>query len=428
MTEIAIKVEGLSKRYRIGDLVTTRHRTLTAAIASVVGKPVKNLKRLRSLSSFSDDAATNVVWALRDASFEVNKGEVLGVIGRNGSGKSTLLKILSKITEPTSGQAELRGRVSSLLEVGTGFHPELTGRENTYLNGAILGMRRVEIGRKFDQIVDFSGVGRFIDTPVKHFSTGMKVRLAFAVAAHLEPEILLIDEVLAVGDAEFQQKCLGRMGEVAGSGRTVIFVSHNMGAVMSLCNRAIVLEQGKIDFDGHVPTAIDHYRERNSILASGRLDGPGKFGVKSKKLTLDEAIVTSGWSYDPKGYFAGGPIEFTIGLNATEPVERVTVAIRISSVFGDRIVTLHSSNNSGDDPFAAGGPGRLDFKCSLGQTYLAPGLYSVRIQVESDHGAFNADPAFLFEILHKDLGRRVSGSFKDGFLFLPSDWIMPGKG
>lgn len=250
MSNIAIKVENLSKRYRIG-LKEELHDTFTGALASFIKSPFANFKNLRKLSKFGENskAEDDIIWALKDVSFEVNHGEVVGIIGRNGAGKSTLLKILSRITEPTSGRVTLNGRVSSLLEVGTGFHPELSGRENIYLNGTILGMTKREIDSKFDEIVDFSGVEKFIDTPVKRYSSGMQVRLAFAVAAHLEPEILVIDEVLAVGDYEFQKKCLGKMQDVAGSGRTVLFVSHNMNAVKQLCHRGIMLNKGKLHFD-----------------------------------------------------------------------------------------------------------------------------------------------------------------------------------
>ncbi len=246
MSDIAIKVENLSKRYRIGTMEET-HDTFREMIMSWVKSPVSNFKRLQSLSKFDENGeADDIIWALRDVSFEVKHGEVLGIIGRNGAGKSTLLKILCRITEPTSGQAIVNGRVASLLEVGTGFHPELTGRENVYLNGTILGMSKTEIDRKFDEIVDFSGVEKFIDTPVKRYSSGMRVRLAFAVAAHLEPEILLIDEVLAVGDVAFRKKCLGKMQEVSQRGRTVVLVSHQMPNIRRICEKAIWLEDGSI--------------------------------------------------------------------------------------------------------------------------------------------------------------------------------------
>jgi lipopolysaccharide transport system ATP-binding protein len=239
-----IRVENLSKQYRIG--TRQPYRRLTESLTDLVKAPFSALTRKSSRGgSVQDKSESNHFWALKDVSFEVNRGEVVGLIGRNGAGKSTLLKILSRITEPTSGQAWLYGRVGSLLEVGTGFHPELTGRENIFLNGAILGMKRWEILRKFDEIVEFSEVGKFIDSPVKHYSSGMYMRLAFAVAAHLEPEILLVDEVLAVGDAEFQKKCLGKMNEVARHGRTILFVSHNMLAVEAMCSKAMIIAGGK---------------------------------------------------------------------------------------------------------------------------------------------------------------------------------------
>jgi lipopolysaccharide transport system ATP-binding protein len=244
MSRPVISVENLSKAYRIGRKEEVPD-TLTSALIGLARAPFRRLRELQRLDTFRPSAdADDLVWALKDVSFEVQEGEVLGVIGRNGAGKSTLLKILSRITEPTSGRAVIRGRVSSLLEVGTGFHPELSGRENIYLNGTILGMTKAEIDKKFDEIVDFSGVEKFLDTPIKRYSSGMKVRLAFSVAAHLEPEILIIDEVLAVGDAEFQKKCMGKMQDVARGGRTVLFVSHDMAAIEALCSAAIVLSSG----------------------------------------------------------------------------------------------------------------------------------------------------------------------------------------
>src|ERR1051326_5848171 len=252
MRDLAIRVENLGKQYKIG-AVRYRHDTLRDQLAD----------RLKTLFGFNGQSFTKVgparsspitsdsIWALKDVTFEVKKGEVVGIIGPNGAGKSTALKILSRITEPTCGYAEIHGRVGSLLEVGTGFHPELTGRENIYLNGAILGMKKDEIDRKFDEIVDFAEIEKFLDTPTKHYSSGMYMRLAFAVAAHLEPEILVVDEVLAVGDAAFQKKCLGKMGEVVDSGRTVLFVSHNMNAIEELCGIVMLLEQGQLKMISH---------------------------------------------------------------------------------------------------------------------------------------------------------------------------------
>ncbi|MFC1843858.1 ABC transporter ATP-binding protein [Thermodesulfobacteriota bacterium] len=292
MSNIAIKVERLSKRYRIG-LKEEMHDTLFGAMTSWLKFPLSNLRQLQKLSHFDDQPEASIVgdgqsanlnnqeqitnnssqsddiiWALKDVSFEVKHGEVLGIIGRNGAGKSTLLKILSRITEPSSGKVIINGHVSSLLEVGTGFHPELTGRENIYLNGTILGMSKTEIDRKFDEIVAFSEVEKFLDTPVKRYSSGMRVRLAFAVAAHLEPEILIIDEVLAVGDSQFQKKCLGKMKDVGKEGRTVLFVSHNMSAINSLCSTSIVLHDGKQIYSGATHESIDYYL--NSVSSFGK--------------------------------------------------------------------------------------------------------------------------------------------------------------
>lgn len=248
MTDIAIHVENLSKKYKLGAMYEHQD-TLRDLLVSAVKSPFK--KRLKS-----DD---QILWALKDVSFDIERGSVVGIVGRNGAGKSTLLKVLSRVTDPTSGVGEIRGRVGSLLEVGTGFHPELTGRENIYLNGAILGMKRTEIEKKFDEIVEFSEVAKFIDTPVKRYSSGMYLRLAFAVAAHLEPDILVVDEVLAVGDAEFQRKCLGKMSDVAEEGRTVLFVSHNMSAILRLTSETMVLEKGKIVKRAPSVEAVDYY-------------------------------------------------------------------------------------------------------------------------------------------------------------------------
>lgn len=260
MSNLAIVAENISKQYRLGKIGTgTLSHDLNRWWHSVRGKDDPFLKigdtNDRSTKGFSD-----YVWSLKDVNFEISEGDAVGIIGKNGAGKSTLLKLLSKVTKPTTGCFKTKGRIASLLEVGTGFHPEMTGRENIYLNGAILGMTKKEINRKFDEIVDFSGVERYIDTPVKRYSSGMYVRLAFAVAAHLESEILIIDEVLAVGDADFQKKCLGKMGDISkGEGRTVLFVSHNMGAVKTLCNKGIVLENGKCVYDGNATEAISYY-------------------------------------------------------------------------------------------------------------------------------------------------------------------------
>jgi len=270
MSDIALRTVGLGKMYRIG-AERERYRTLRDTLVRAAKRPIERIRHPGAATHASEE-----LWALKDVDLEVKHGEVLGVIGRNGSGKSTLLKVLSHITEPTEGRAEIRGRVASLLEVGTGFHNELTGRENIHLNGAILGMTRAEIKSKFDDIVEFSEISRFLDTPVKRYSSGMYVRLAFAVAAHLDPEILIVDEVLAVGDAEFQKKCLGKMGEVATAGRTVVFVSHNMAAIRALCTRCALLSEGRLVRVGKVDEVVDEY------IAQGGTSGE-VFGLRDSR-------------------------------------------------------------------------------------------------------------------------------------------------
>lgn len=267
MSDIAIRVENLGKEYHIG-ATKTDFRTLRDTIADAVTGPVRRTVRLLRGQATSASGLDESMWALKNVSFEVHQGDVIGVVGRNGAGKSTLLKILSRITSPTEGYADIYGRVGSLLEVGTGFHPELTGRENVYLNGAILGMGQDEIDAKFDEIVAFAEVEKFINTPVKHYSSGMGLRLGFAVAAHLEPEILVVDEVLAVGDAAFQKKCLGKMSDVARQGRTVLFVSHNMAAVASLCNKGLLLNQGQVVTIGDVNDVINSYMDMGAESAN----------------------------------------------------------------------------------------------------------------------------------------------------------------
>jgi lipopolysaccharide transport system ATP-binding protein len=265
MSKYAIRIENLSKLYRIGSKKEIND-TFIGSIGSLVRNPIKNFSQLRRLSTFDEsEDSEDIIWALRDVSIDIKRGEVVGIIGRNGAGKSTLLKVLSRITHPTHGRLEMYGRVASLLEVGTGFHQELTGRENIYLNGTILGMTKREIDRKLEEIIDFSGVEKFIDTPVKRYSSGMRVRLAFSVAAHLEPEILLVDEVLSVGDSEFQKKSLGKIGKVASEGRTVLFVSHNLGLVHTLCQRGVILDKGGIEFSGEASTAIKMYQNKSNM-------------------------------------------------------------------------------------------------------------------------------------------------------------------
>lgn len=300
MTDIAIRVENLSKRYRIGQYVGSgaQYRTLRESLTNAVCAPLRQLRR-NPQSAIHNSQSNRFIWGLKDISFEVKHGEVIGIIGRNGAGKTTLLKVLTRITEPTEGWAELNGRVGSLLEVGTGFHPELTGRENIYLNGAILGMKKGEIERKFDEIVEFSGVEKFIDTPIKRYSSGMQVRLAFSVASHLEPEILLVDEVLAVGDYEFQKKCLGKMKDVGEGGRTVLFVSHNMGSISNLCSKTVWLDAGQVASLGNTHEVVSRYIESRADT-SGEVSwtdietAPGNKNVRLRAVRIkSNGVVTS---------------------------------------------------------------------------------------------------------------------------------------
>jgi lipopolysaccharide transport system ATP-binding protein len=347
-----ITVENLSKRYRIG-IREKGYRTFREAIVDAFSTPVRNLRRLVRLTRFDSDAAgeakeinqngipADVIWALRGVSFEVKEGEVLGIIGRNGAGKSTLLKILSRITEPSMGDVKIYGRVSSLLEVGTGFHPELTGRENIYLNGAILGMRKTEIERKFDEIVAFAEIGKFIDTPVKRYSSGMYVRLAFAVAAHLEPEILLVDEILAVGDMAFQKKCLGKMGDVAREGRTVLFVSHNMSAVRALCPRSLLLQEGMVIADGPTSdTQTEYYKGLQQVAINAQTDVMNTLNRRGS----GEARFTGIRVEDEKGnasfsFVLGSTIRFVLSYLTFAAVDSLYVSILLRSGMSGEVIT-----------------------------------------------------------------------------------------
>jgi len=345
MSDVAIQVENLSKRYRIGTK-EVQHDTLMSAAMSWMRSPLNNFRRLRRLSAFQNGDEADVLWALRDVSFTVKHGEVIGIIGRNGAGKSTLLKILSRITPPTGGKITLNGRVASLLEVGTGFHPELTGRENVYLNGTVLGMTKIEVDRKFNEIVDFSGVEKFIDTPVKRYSSGMKVRLAFAVAAHLEPEILLVDEVLAVGDAEFQKKCLNKMHTVSTEGRTVLFVSHDMDALLNLCPTSLVLNLGEIIFRGHSEEAVKGYL--SSFAPSGEATAQRHVLYQADKPNNDESTylncVEMLDEFDqakPMAY-TWDAVKLRLHYIATEPVPHGSFVVDIRDYKQQRLVVLDS--------------------------------------------------------------------------------------
>jgi lipopolysaccharide transport system ATP-binding protein len=377
MTDIAIHAEGLSKRYRLGQLYS--YTGLREVLTNAMYFPVRTAIRVARGDGLRapKDAPEGRLWALKDVSFEVKRGEVVGVIGRNGAGKTTLLKLLSRITEPTEGFAAIHGRVGSLLEVGTGFHPELTGRENVFLNGAILGMRRAEISSKFDAIAEFSGVEKFLDTPVKRYSTGMQVRLAFAVAAHLEPEILLVDEVLAVGDAAFQRKCLGKMESVATEGRTVFLVSHNMEAITSLCTRAIWIDDGGLRGDGDPRELVTAYlaTTRSELAGVPLADRNDRWGPGPIRFTSLEVRNALG---EPIGsVHAGETVEFVLSYVSTgESLRHVSPFIQISDQNDHPLIVLAARLT--DEDFELLPPeGRL--VCQVPRFPLTPGTYNIDV-------------------------------------------------
>lgn len=340
MGDIAVRVENLSKLYRIGTK-QEGYKTFRDSITDALTAPFKRVAGLLRGNAAAAANLNETIWALKDVSFEVKKGEVVGIIGRNGAGKSTLLKILSRITEPTSGEAKVYGRVGALLEVGTGFHPELTGRENIYLNGAILGMSREEIKRKFDEIVAFAEVEKFIDTPVKHYSSGMGLRLGFAVAAHLEPEILIVDEVLAVGDAAFQKKCLGKMSEVAGEGRTVLFVSHNMAAVSNLCTRSILMEHGLIVLDGKTAQSVMRYLENSSELALASDLAHAKRKSSNGLASLEHVKITSGEN-EARFPRTGDDFQIQVRVKGNKPLNSANLCVVIWDSLGTRVIDANT--------------------------------------------------------------------------------------
>lgn len=348
MSQTMIKVNNLSKRYRIG-AAEKAYKTLRETIMEGISAPVRNLTRLRSLTKFKDEYEEDVIWAVKDVSFEVEDGEVLGIIGKNGAGKTTLLKILSRITEPTDGYAEIHGRIASLLEVGTGFHPELTGRENIFLNGAVLGMRKKEIESKYDEIVSFSEIEKYIDTPLKRYSSGMRVRLAFAVAAHLEPEIMLIDEVLAVGDIAFQQKCLGKMEDVAKGGRTILFVSHNMGAVRGLCQSVLWLDNGQIVSKGPTDEIISEYEEHQlkRFKQSMEMVERSPDDVKDKSFYFSRVEVLNEQGERASNFRYGDKLALNVELSGTPLDRQYGVTFYIYNRLGQRTAVGASDSYHG---------------------------------------------------------------------------------
>jgi lipopolysaccharide transport system ATP-binding protein len=412
----ALRAEKIGKRYRLGAR-TVYHRSLREAIARTATAPFRGLRQLRERPSGTRRESPNMIWALRDISFELAPGEALGILGKNGAGKSTLLKILSRITEPTAGYADVYGRLGTLLEVGTGFHPELTGRENIYLNGSIHGMDRAYIKRRFDEIVDFAGVGQFIDTPTKRYSSGMYLRLAFAVAAHLEPDILIVDEVLAVGDIEFQRKCLARMSGAATEGRTVLFVSHNMQALQKLCTRCLLLESGRLVADGapadvvsrYLATALQEARPASWMdLSEAARHGSGRARFTAARYTsLNEA--TGGHP------FPMGPLELDLVIDSDERRSVGRLAVVICDQSGIKLldagtglrgatITLHK--------------GRNQIRTRIPQIPLNPGIYLVWLWLADPIGEVfdSVESAFHLQILDARTEELASSVTGDGLV------------
>ena len=380
----AISVKKIGKQYKIGAAQQKfQYNMFRDVLVDTLMTPVRVYRALRG-QGMRGAIQTSTIWALKDVSFDLDEGRVLGIVGRNGAGKSTLLKILSRVTEPTEGTVIVRGRVGSLLEVGTGFHPELTGRENIYMNGAILGMKRAEIDRNFDEIVDFAEVGQFIDTPVKRYSSGMYLRLAFAVAAHLEPEILIVDEVLAVGDAEFQRKCLGKMGDVAQQGRTVLFVSHNMSAILRLTQEAIVLKKGQLIKRAPTAEAVDFYLSSGQAESGERIWSADEVPLNSapfKPIALrlkDKTgkVVDTVRSTEPV------TVEWEYCLDA--PITGLRVGMYLSTMRGEYVFTAFDTDDAGQyEQFGARQAGRYISRCEIPADFFNEGRYSLGVNASS---------------------------------------------
>jgi len=403
MSDVALRTLGLGKMYYIG-AQREQYRTLRDTLAKAAKRPLERIRHPGAASHSSEE-----LWALKDIDLEVKQGEVLGIIGRNGSGKSTLLKVLSRITEPTKGRVEIRGRVASLLEVGTGFNPELTGRENIQLNGAILGMTRAEIKSKFDAIVEFSEIGRFLETPVKRYSSGMYVRLAFSVAAHLDPEILIVDEVLAVGDAEFQRKCLGKMEEVAGGGRTVLLVSHNMQAIRSLCRTAIEIRSGRVVNAGEAGLVVADYVSQQADSVAVATWEPGKGpGDHELRLVRVEVVGPSGEVTNHITTDRSFSLRFAFDLGRLDPALKVGFDL----VTGDGSLVLRSEQT---DAAEADWPklhlGRNTILCTIPAGLLNDGRYLVmpRISVHNVRWIVNGDSVVSFEVARDSGGSPLIG-------------------
>jgi lipopolysaccharide transport system ATP-binding protein len=395
---LVLKAENISKQYRLGQVGTgTLSHDLNRMWHKMRGKDDPYLK-IGETNNRAEKGKSEYVWSLQNINFEIEQGDAVGIIGRNGAGKSTLLKLLSRVTKPTSGKIYTRGRIASLLEVGTGFHPEMTGRENVYLNGAILGMTRKEISRKFDEIVDFSGVERYIDTPVKRYSSGMYVRLAFAVAAHLESEILIVDEVLAVGDAEFQKKCLGKMGDVTkGEGRTVLFVSHNMTAVKTLCSNGILLEKGMVKYTGNIDKCVSYYlgnSKGNEYIQS--------FDIGTEKVRIKRIEVKNSGANDSKNLYENQEIELITDINVlSENPERYHLTYVLNN---EQTEPLFSLSHYEQFPLK---PGDQKIKCTFPAKYFQSGNYYLSLYIIEDRSRADFIESDIFTFIVEDAPREI---------------------
>ena len=414
MAATAIETHELGKRYTLG-LASRGYGTLREALVEAAQRP---FKRKRGEAKNGAD----VLWALKDLSMTIENGEVVGLIGHNGAGKSTLLKILSRITEPSAGYADVTGRVGSLLEVGTGFHPELTGRENIFLNGSILGMRKAEIRARFDEIVEFAEIERFLDTPVKRYSSGMSVRLAFAVAAYLEPEILLVDEVLAVGDAAFQRKSLGKMNEVAKEGRTVVFVSHNLAIIQALCTRGILLERGEVVTDAPIGAAIDSYLRTLESAASADLLERTDRDTRAYDETLVRRLEIQNRGGAPNVVVAGQPA--TIVVEVTEELPAMDCQLTIANSLGQPVCTLDSKVSAPVD--ARDGQIGPRIECEIGELPLLPGRYRIDVLVMAKNQIQDGlQAAAFFDVEPGLVGGRPTAAAGEGHIVLPHAWRLP---
>jgi lipopolysaccharide transport system ATP-binding protein len=414
-----IQVNHLSKRYQIG--MDRTYKTFCESFTDTLKSP---LKRLKSFSRQEE-----VFWALKDINFEVFPGEVVGIIGRNGAGKTTLLKLLSRITYPTEGEIRLRGRVASLLEVGTGFHSELTGRENINFNGAILGMTKQEIEDKFDEIVKFSGVDEFLDTPLKRFSSGMQVRLAFSVAAHLEPEILIVDEVLAVGDFEFQKKCLGKMKDVSEGGRTVLFVSHNMAAIRNLCERTILLESGKLALDTDTKSVIASYLNQNltvgAVTSIKEFDGKieGKINRNNPSIRLKEVALLDQQGLSRNAFHSDESITVCVTYECLTTVTDLLVIVMIVDEENRPILITQNSDDSNDSCFYQRKPGVYKSSCTIPPNTFGEKRFYVSMQLiypKTEHLILNK--VLGFDVSFTGFGTIQYGTFKDSFIRPQLSW------